>query len=472
MREGQALGRALAVLLTLAGLIAPAAASADEGRRGSVVRVDASPEGYLYLVDDRPELIRGMGYNALLGERSEDERAALLWRDFAMMRRVGVNTVLGWDMGSFDRTLLDVAEASGLGVIMHFDLGKGWDYADPAVQEQLLGRIADWVVAYRDHPAVRMWGVGNEVLLTTDDEQCRAFAQFYVRVHQTVRRFDPDHPLLYREAEDVRVPYFRDAFAEAGVRPEGFVFGMNFYTPRIDEALTQWPEHGFPVPVLISEFAPAGLAPSRRPDGFREMWQRVRAHARLVLGAAPYVWTTVGPEAVDRIFGLTDEHGRPVDGALTELQQLYRGAQASDEPLPPPAARAASALQVSIEAAEAQLLARAMTLPDLEPIDAVATRALWRAHYQADLAGHAPGFERADPRRIARMLDLLAGVAVLAELRRGDQPVYGGAVEALPLLAGMARWSAVDPQAPVVAEAFLSEVLAQALRTPLPVVAG
>jgi hypothetical protein len=27
----------------------------------------------------------------------------------------------------------------------------------------------------------------------------------------------------------------------------------------------------------------------------------------------------------------------------------------------------------------------------------------------------------------------------------------------------MARWSAVDPQAPLVAEAFLSEVLAQAL---------
>jgi hypothetical protein len=67
------------------------------------------------------------------------------------------------------------------------------------------------------------------------------------------------------------------------------------------------------------------------------------------------------------------------------------------------------------------------------------------------------------------MLDLLAGTAVLAELRREDGPVYSGAVEALPLLAGMARWSALDPQAPVVAEAFLSEVLAQALRTPLTV---
>lgn len=453
----------LAALLTLALLLPPGAALADDRPSGSVVSVAASPDGYTYLVDGRRETVRGMGYNAMLGQRSEDERAALLSRDFAMMRRVGINTVLGWDRATFDRTLLDVAEASGLGVIMHFELGKGWNYADPALQEQLLGEIGDWVIANRDHPALRMWGVGNEVLLTTGDEESRAFAQFYVRVYQTVRRLDPRHPLVYREAEDVRVPYFRDAFAAAGVQPEGFVFGMNFYTPRIEEALAQWPEHGFPVPVLVSEFAPAGIAPSQRPEGFREMWQRVQAHDRLVLGAAPYVWTTVGPEAVDRLFGLTDGQGRPVDWALAELQRLYRGPEAGDEPLPPPRPRADSALGVSIETAEAQLLARAMTLPGVEPIDVAATRARWRALYQADLVNNAPGFEGADPARIDRMLDLLAGVAVLAELRREEQPVYGGAVEALPLLAGMARWSAVDPQAPLVAEAFLSEVLAQAL---------
>ena len=458
----------LAVLLALALLAGPSGAMADDRPRGSVVRIDASDGAYLYLVDGRPELVRGMGYNAVLGQRSVDERTALLSRDFALMRRVGVNTVLGWDMAAFDRTLLDVAQATGLGVVMHFELGRGWDYADPALQERLLGEIGDWVLTYRDHPAVRLWGIGNEVLLTSSDEESRAFARFYLRVYQTVRRLDPYHPLLYREAEDVRAPYFRDAFAEAGLQPEGFVYGMNFYTPRIEEALAHWPEQGFAVPVLVSEFAPAGLSPSHRQDGFREMWQLVRAHGRVVLGAAPYAWTTLGPEAVDRIFGLTDGAGRPVDGALTELQRLYRGAQAADEPLPPPAPRVASALGVSIETAEAQLLAQAMALSRLEPIDVDATRQRWRDLYRADLASNAPGFGHADPRRVDRMLDLLADTAVLAELRRDDQPVYSGAVEALPLLAGMARWSAVDPQAPAVAEAFLSEVLAQALRAPLP----
>jgi hypothetical protein len=217
--------------------------------------------------------------------------------------------------------------------------------------------------------------------------------------------------------------------------------------------------------VFVSEFAPAGWSPSERARGFQDMWARVQAHEQLALGAAPYVWSTEGPEAVDRIFGLTDDRGRPVDETLAALQRLYRGANAAEEPLPEPAPPgAAFSHDLSIEAAHTQLLARALALPDLEPIDLDATRADARAHYRADLESSAPGYEDADPARIDRMLDLLSGTAVLAGLRRGDQPVYSGAVEALPLLAGMARWSAADPRAQAVAEAFLGEVLAQALR--------
>jgi hypothetical protein len=449
-----------AIALLIALLPLPASAAP-----GSIVTVSAGPSGYLYTVDGRPEPIRGMGYNAMLADRSDDERAAHLSRDFALMKRVGINTVLGWDMRTFDGVMLDVAAASGLGVIMHFELGKGWDYADPALQEQLLREIGDWVVAYRDHPAVRMWGVGNEVLLTTSDDECRAFARFFARVFQLVRGLDPNHPVTYREAEDVRVPFFREAFAEAQIPLDGFVFGMNFYTPRVEEVLADWPAHQFDVPVFVSEFAPAGWSPSERARGFQDMWARVLAYERFALGAAPYVWSTEGPEAVDRIFGLTDEQGRPVDETLAELQRLYRGANAAAEPLPEPAhSSVAASSDLNIEAAQAQLLARALALGDLEPIDLDAARTEAWAHYRADLESSAPGYESADPARIDRMLDLLSGTAVLAGLRRAEQPVYSGAVEALPLLAGMARWSAADPRAQAVAEAFLSEVLAQALR--------
>ncbi|HEY3111097.1 MAG TPA: glycoside hydrolase family 2 TIM barrel-domain containing protein [Chloroflexota bacterium] len=435
------------------------------GRASADTRVVGAGGRFLYLVDGMPQPIHGMGYNAILTGLTPDERVSRLRHDFGLMRRVGVNTILGWDQDGFDRTLLDVAHAHGLGVIAHFELKKGWDYADPALRARLLDEVGAWVDAYADHPAVRMWGVGNEVMLAFDDEQAAQFARFYVEIYQRVREHDQRHPVLYREAEDVRAPFFRDAFREAGVAPVDFVFGMNFYTPRIEDALSDWPALGFDVPVLISELAPAGLAPMTRPSGFADLWRRVLTHEQFVLGATPYVWTTEGPEAVDRIFGLTDERGRPVDGSLAALQRLYRGGAPLGELLPAPAPRTPQPLGVSLDAGIAQALARAVAMPDLEPIDLAAAQAALRQRYAAELAG-APGAALADRRRMARMLDLLVQVGLLAQLRREGAPIYPGAVEALPLLSGMARWAAVDPGAEAVAEDFLTEVIAQALRPP------
>jgi hypothetical protein len=450
--------RALLLLCCLLLATPPAPASAD-------TRVVGAGGRFLYVVDGLPQPIRGMGYNAILTDLPPDQRLARLDRDFALMRRVGVNTVLGWDQAGFDRAMLDVAQAHGLGVIAHFELGKDWDYGDPALRQRLLEEVGQWADALADHPALRMWGVGNEVMLAFDDEQSARFAAFYVELYQAVRQRDLRHPVLYREAEDVRAPFFRDAFRAAGVPPADFVFGMNFYTPRVDDALADWPAHDFDVPVLISEFAPAGFAPMTRPAAFGDLWRRVLKHEQFVLGATPYVWTTEGPEAVDRIFGLTDGHGRPVDGSLAALQRLYLGRAPAGELLPAPVPRAPQPLDVTLDAGIARALARAVSLPDLEPIDLAAAQAQLRGRYAAELAA-APGAARADPRRMARMLDLLVQTGVLAQLRRGGAPIYPGAVEALPLLAGMARWATVDPGAEGVAEDFLTEVIAQALRPP------
>ncbi|TAK21361.1 MAG: hypothetical protein EPO26_15670 [Chloroflexota bacterium] len=459
------------VVSTMTAMAAePPAAVAEPGAHvaydPSTTLISGAGGSFLATVDGAPEPFRGMGYNAILGGLSDGDRAAILARDMELMRIVGVNLIVGWDQKAFDRVFLNAAHAEGIGVAMHFELGKGRNYSDPDLRQRLLDEIAVWVETYRDHPAVRMWGIGNEVLLTTSDEECRAFAEFFVQAYQVARERDPNHPVLYREAEDVRVGYFRDAFAAAGVAPDQFIVGMNFYTPRIAEVLAAWPDHAFDVPVLISEFAPAGGPPSSRAEGFRAIWGMIVPHEQFVLGATPYVWTTEGPEAVDRIFGLTDGNGDPVDEAVFELQRLYRGGAAQPESLPPIAPRSTDGLHMSIAAATAQLLAKAVVLSDLETVDIDAVRARAREFYGADIAA-APGYATADKARVARMLDILADTAVLAALRQQDAPVYSGAVEALPLLAGMARWSTIDPRAADTAEAFIGEVLAQALRTPL-----
>jgi hypothetical protein len=168
-----------------------------------------------------------------------------------------------------------------------------------------------------------MWGIGNETLLHLKQAaRAKAFAEFYVQLVDTVRQFDPDHPVLYREAEDIYIRQLQDAWGKNGP-PHGFVVGMNFYTFRMRDAIEGWPKRGMDVPLIISEFAPAGVGRGERAAGYWRMWAMIRARPEFVLGAAPYVWSVEGPEPVDRLFGLTDGSAKPVDSALGTLKDMY-----------------------------------------------------------------------------------------------------------------------------------------------------
>src|SRR5579884_2245 len=189
------------LLLLLIGVVPTVAHAADAGVLRPVTpagglfpeagtRVVGDHGSFLYVVQGAPAAIRGMGYNVPLSSLPEVDRRQRLYRDFALMREVGVNTIVGWDQAGFDRGLLDVANAFGIGVVMHFELAKEWDYGDPALRAKLLDEVGAWVDEYKDQPAVRMWGIGNEVMLAMDGDQSRQFADFYVQLYQTVREHD------------------------------------------------------------------------------------------------------------------------------------------------------------------------------------------------------------------------------------------------------------------------------------------
>src|SRR5262249_44338900 len=101
-------------------------------------------------------------------------------------------------------------------------------------------------------------------------------------------------------------------------------YGMNFFTNRLEDALNRGPTtRGFRQPLLISEFGPVGLRSGDRGIAYQRLWNIVRAHPNNVLGGCAYVWTTAGPEALDRNFGLTHNNGIPVDNALSALSAAF-----------------------------------------------------------------------------------------------------------------------------------------------------
>ncbi|MFH1486722.1 MAG: hypothetical protein ABIH46_11680, partial [Chloroflexota bacterium] len=278
----------------------------------------------------RPETIRGVGYNVIHWDLTTKERRRRYNSDFAQMREVGMNTILGWDHQEFDELTLEKAEKYGLGVVMPYLLPSHGEYGNPVYEEQLEREVMEWVQRYRDYPALRMWGIGNEVIhgMGTDPEAkpaSRAFARFYVRLVDAVHAIDPDHPVIYRDAEDEYIEPLREALKADGVHRPWLVYGMNFFTLRVAEVVRDWSKKGMDVPLAISEFAPSGLIHEDRPNGYVKLWRAFAGHSNLVLGGFAYVWSTEGPEAIDRVMGLVDDEGLPVDGSLDALRKVFRG---------------------------------------------------------------------------------------------------------------------------------------------------
>ena len=301
---------------------------------GIVQNPDATWE---YVVDGSPETIRGVGYNPWYAGLSPAQRTALYNRDFSEMRRLGINTIEGWFETQFDSTTLDAAARNGIGVLMPFELNQDWDYTDPSVRAGILDRLSAYVEKYKDNPAVRMWSPGNENLhrvlyahwvsqanVPAARAKADAFAAFLPEVVDRIHELDPNHPVVYRDAEDVYLQWITDAFARAGGDRPWLVYGANVYSAgRLQDIISKWPSVWPGHALLISEYAPGGVGPMERPLGFQQQWQVIRSNPGVVLGGLAYTWATNGPEDLDRVFGLVDPNGVPTDGALAALSAAY-----------------------------------------------------------------------------------------------------------------------------------------------------
>lgn len=302
------------------------------------MRVVQSPAGtWRYLVDGQARVVRGFGYNPQYAALPATERARLYDRDFGAMRTMGANTIEGWFENQFDEVTLDHAASNGIGVVMPFELNQDWPYEDPNVQQSILDHVSAYVERFRGHPAVRMWAPGNEnlhrVLYRNWVSQAQvpaarlraaAFAAFLPRLVDRIHELDPEHPVLYRDAEDVYLSWLKPEFQRDGKQRPWLVYGANVYSDtRLEQIVGQWPEQWIGGPLLISEFAPAGQGPDTRALGYQRDWQRIRARPDVVLGGFAYTWATNGPEDLDRVFGLVDASGLPRDGALAALSDAY-----------------------------------------------------------------------------------------------------------------------------------------------------
>jgi hypothetical protein len=220
--------------VTSAALIALAILSATAATAiAATVRVD----GATILVDGRPFFIRGAAGTSRL----------------ALLRQLGANTVRTY--GDDPGPVLDEAAKVGLKVIAGLWLEpprRGFNYGDPAAVNAQLDRLREMVRRYKDHPALLMWGIGNEV-----EAELGNAAPVWPAIEQAarmVKSVDPNHPTMavLQEAGDDKARKIHE------IAPSVDVLGVNSYGDALFGLPARVRQQRWTGPLVITEFGPRG----------------------------------------------------------------------------------------------------------------------------------------------------------------------------------------------------------------------
>ena len=183
MRSGGTGSPRRILLLGVGALLAVSACAADPSAPLRTVVVEE--DGVHRLVrNGRTYVIRGAG-----GETHFDRLAA-----------AGGNSIRTWGADNLGR-ILDEAHRHGLTVCAGLWLGHerhGFDYADRSAGLHQLETSLETVRRFKDHPALLMWGIGNEM---EGDGTNPAIWKAVEEIARQVKRIDPDHPTMTVIAE-------------------------------------------------------------------------------------------------------------------------------------------------------------------------------------------------------------------------------------------------------------------------------
>ncbi len=164
----------------------------------------------------------------------------------------GANSVRTWGAADAAR-VLDEAHAKGLTVLFGLWVGQerqGFDYNDAKAVKAQLEQFRAVVQAYKDHPAVLMWGIGNENdLFYSDFKVWNAIDDIAKMVHDE----DPNHPTMTVTAglDVAEVQLIKER------APNIDIYGINTYGGLIgiDKEIRAY---GWQGPYMITEWGPDG----------------------------------------------------------------------------------------------------------------------------------------------------------------------------------------------------------------------
>jgi hypothetical protein len=150
------------------------------------VRLEKTESGWALTRNGEPYFIRGAGGSNHL----------------ELLAKQGANSIRTWSADKLG-PLLDEAHNHGLSVCVGLWLGHerhGFDYNDADAVAQQMEQVRETVLKYKDHPAVLLWGLGNEMEGYAAGDNAAIWSHIE-SLAGMVKRLDPNHPTMTVIAE-------------------------------------------------------------------------------------------------------------------------------------------------------------------------------------------------------------------------------------------------------------------------------
>lgn len=257
-----------------------------------------------------------------------------------LLKKFGGNSIRTYDSENA-KAILDKAKENGLSVTLGlwFPFPEdGFDYSNPDSRANLMEDLTKVILAHKDHPALLMWALGNELNYGTTENE--ALWSTINDVAKMIHLLDKNHPTIMPFA-GVNKDEIKTLLKLA---PEVDAIGINAYG-SLDGIASALRTYGWKKPYIFTEWGPNAhwSAPkthwgslleqssTQKAESYRSRYNNgILADPKLCMGSYVYLWGNK-TEQTKTWYSLFDEQSNK-SGAVAELHVLWTGNRAGNRP--------------------------------------------------------------------------------------------------------------------------------------------
>ena len=282
----------------------------------------------------------GRNYTMSRGGQSYFIKGAVGSTNLELLKKYGGNSIRTYDSKNADE-ILDEAKKNGISVTLGlwFPFPEdGFDYAHPESKAQLMEDMTKVVLAHKDHPALLMWALGNELNYGTTENE--ALWSTINDVAKMIHLLDANHPTIMPFAGVVK----EEIKTLVDLAPEIDAIGINAYG-SLDGIASALRTYGWRKPYVFTEWGPNAhwnapkthwgslieQSSTQKAMSYKSRYdQGILSDSKLCMGSYVYFWGNI-TEPTQTWYNLFDNQNNK-SGALAQLHMLWTGNRIGNRP--------------------------------------------------------------------------------------------------------------------------------------------